>query len=50
MVRVRCGVQRKDMKRPKHLVLTLGLIETLDQLAMANNVYWYGHVLRRALV
>ena len=25
----------------------LGLNETIDQLAMANNVHWYGHVLRR---
>ena len=25
----------------------LGLIETMDQLAIANSVYWYGHVLRR---
>ena len=27
----------------------LGLNETIDQLAMANNVPWYGHLLRRAL-
>ena len=26
----------------------LGLNGTMDQLAMANNVHWYGHVLRRA--
>ena len=25
----------------------LGLSETTDQLAMANSVCWYGHVLRR---
>ena len=25
----------------------LGLSETIDQLAMANSVRWYGHVLRR---
>ena len=25
----------------------LGLRETIDQLAMANSVRWYGHVLRR---
>ena len=25
----------------------LGLKETIDQLAMANSVHWYGHVLRR---
>ena len=27
----------------------LGLIETIDLLAMADSVLWYGHVLRRAL-
>ena len=26
-----------------------GLNETMDQLAMANSVCWYGHVLGRAL-
>ena len=25
----------------------LGFNETIDQLAMANSVHWYGHVLRR---
>ena len=25
----------------------LGLKETIDQLAMASSVHWYGHVLRR---
>ena len=25
----------------------LGLKETMDQLAMANSVHWYGNVLRR---
>ena len=25
----------------------LNLVETMDQLAMANSVHWYGHVLRR---
>ena len=28
-------------------MIMLGLNETMDQLAMANNVHWYGHVLRR---
>ena len=28
-------------------MLALGLNETIDQLAMASNVHWYGHVLRR---
>ena len=29
------------------LILILGFNEAIDQLAMANSVYWYGHVLRR---
>ena len=28
-------------------MLMLGLNEIIDQLAMANSVRWYGHVLRR---
>ena len=28
-------------------MLLLGLNETIDQLAMAKSVCWYGHVLRR---
>ena len=28
-------------------IYMLGLNETVDQLAMANGVHWYGHVLRR---
>ena len=40
-----CGVQLKDRKRSKDLML--GLNETIDQLAMANSVRWYDHVLRR---
>ena len=42
-----CGVQLKNRKRTKDLMLMLGLIETIDQLAMANSVHWHGHVLRR---
>ena len=49
MVRAMCGVQLKDKKRYTDLMLILILSETIDQLAMANSVHWYGHVLRRAL-
>ena len=44
-MRAMCGVQLKDRKRSKDLML--GLNETIDQLAMANSVRWYDHVLRR---
>ena len=38
--------QLKDSKRSTHLMFMLCLSETIDQLAMANSVRWYGHVLR----
>ena len=47
MVRAMCGVQLKDEKMSKDFVLLLGMDETIDQLAMANSVRWYGHVLSR---
>ena len=47
MVRVMCGVQFSDRKRSMDLMFMLGLNETIDQLAMASSVRWYGHVLRR---
>ena len=40
-MRVMCGEQLKDNKR------FMDLKETIDQLAMANSVCRYGHVLRR---
>ena len=47
MVRAMCRVQFKDRKISKDLMLMLGLHEATDQLAMANRVHWYGHVLMR---
>ena len=47
MVIAMCGVQLKDRKRSTDLMIMLGLNETIDQLAMANNVCWNGHVLKR---
>ena len=44
MMRAICGVQLKDRNRSKDLMLMLDLNETIDQLAMANSVHWYGHV------
>ena len=42
-----CGVQLKERKRSTDLMFMLGLNETIDKLAIANSVYWHGHVLRR---
>ena len=47
MVRAICGVQLKDRKISTDFMFMLGLIETTDQLVMANSFRWYGHVLRR---
>ena len=47
MMEAMCGVQLKDRKRSTYLIFMLSLSETIDQLAMANSVRWYGHVLRR---
>ena len=47
MVRAMCGVQLKDRKRSRDLLFMLGLKESIDQLAMANSVHLYAHVLRR---
>ena len=44
-MRAMCGVQLKDRKRFTDLML--GMNKTIDQLAMANSVSWYGDVLRR---
>ena len=37
----------RTAKRLTGLMFTLGLSETIDQLAIANSVHWYGHVLRK---
>ena len=47
MVRALCIIQFKDRKRSIDLMFMLYLNETIDQLAMANSVCWYGHVLRK---
>ena len=47
MVRAMCGVKLMDRKKTEVLMQMLGLEETVDQMAKANGVRWYGHVLRR---
>ena len=42
-----CGVQVKDRKRSKDLMLMLGLNKTINHLVMVSSARWYGHVLRR---
>ena len=40
-----CGERHKGKKRAEDMML--GFYEAIGQLAMANSVCWYGHVLRR---
>ena len=47
MVSAMYGVLLKDRKRYMDLMFMLSFNENMDQLAMANSVCWYGHVLRR---
>ena len=42
-----CEVQLKDRKIPKDYMFMSGMTETMDQLAMADSVCWYGNVLRK---
>ena len=47
MVRAMCGVQLKDSNIVKDFMLMMDLKETIDEIALANIVCRYGHVLRR---
>ena len=47
MVRAMCGQKVADRKTTEKQMDMLGLKETIDRLATANGVRWYGHVLRR---
>ena len=47
MVRAMCGAKQMEKKRAGDLMEMLGLKETAVQMAKANGVRWYGHVLRR---
>ena len=41
-----CGLKLMGKKLTRDLMQMLDLNETMDQLARANCVCWYGHVLR----
>ena len=47
MARSICGVKLVDRKKMEDLMEMLGLKETLDRIAKANGVRWYGHVISR---
>ena len=45
--RAMCGEKLMEKKRTEDLMEMLGLKETVVQMAKANGVRWYEHVLRR---
>ena len=47
MVRTMCRQKVVDRKTTEEQMDMLGLKKTIDRLATANGVRWYGHVLRR---
>ena len=49
MTRAMCGVKMIEKKRSQELRNLLSLKDTLNGLARATGVRWYGHVLKRAL-
>ena len=49
-VRAMFLVQLRDRKAVNDWMLMFGLIEATNQIAMADSVHWYGHVLRGKMV
>ena len=47
MVRAMCSAKLMEKRRTEDLMEMLGLKETVVQMAKANGMRWYGHVLRR---
>ena len=47
MVRSMCKVKLVGRKNTEELMKMLGLKKTLDRMAKANGVRWYGHAIRR---
>ena len=47
MMRAMCGAKLMEKKRTEDVMEIMGLKETVVQMARANGVRWYGHVLRR---
>ena len=47
MVRSMCGVKLVDNKNSEEVMELLGIKETLDKIAKAIGVRWYGHLVRR---
>ena len=42
-----CGVKLLDRRNSEELMDMFGIKESLDRMAKASSVLWYGHVLRK---
>ena len=47
MIRAMCGVKLLDRRNSEELMDMLALKESLDTMAKASSMRWYGHVLRK---
>ena len=47
MIRAMCGVKLLDQRNSEELMDMLGMKESLDRMAKASSMRWYGHVLRK---
>ena len=47
MIRAMCGVKLLDRRNSEELMDMLALKESLDRMAKASSMRWYGHVLRK---
>ena len=47
MIQAMCGVKLLDRRNSEELMDMLGIKESLDRMAKACSMRWYGHVLRK---
>ena len=47
MIRAICGVKLLDRRNCEELMDMLGINKSLDRMAKASSMLWYGHVLRK---
>ena len=47
MIRAMCSVKPLNRRNSDELIAMLGIKESLDRMAKASSMRWYGHVLRK---
>ena len=47
LIRAMSGVKQLDQRNSEELMDMLGITESLDRMAKASSMRWYGHVLRK---